>query len=121
MPLTRHAYPVLQLAKFWFLTYVYVVDPGAELWPDKIVGLRGAGKRLPFPHACCVLVLLPGVVYYMGVQFEKRGWQTFKAQKMRKNSAQRAVFYYIDFFSLPSQLAQVRTVGPRRFGASVLA
>ena len=40
MPLTRHAYPVLQLAKFWFLTYVYVVDPGAELWPDKIVGLR---------------------------------------------------------------------------------
>ena len=40
MPLTRHAYPVLQLAKFWVLTYVYVVDPGAELWPDKIVGLR---------------------------------------------------------------------------------
>ena len=40
MPLTRHAYPVLQLAKFWFLTYVYVVDPGAEQWPDKIVGLR---------------------------------------------------------------------------------
>ena len=23
-----------------FLTYVYVVDPGAEQWPDKIVGLR---------------------------------------------------------------------------------
>ena len=22
------------------LTYVYVVDPGAEQWPDKIVGLR---------------------------------------------------------------------------------
>ena len=61
MPLTRHAYPVLQLAKFWFLTYVYVVDPGAELWPDKIVGLRSAAnssnisKRIPdiwYMHAC---------------------------------------------------------------------
>ena len=67
----------------------------------------------PFSHACCVLVLLPGVVYYMGVQFEKRGQKASKAPKMRKEFAQRAASYYIDLPSLPSQLAQVRTVGPR--------
>ena len=34
------------------LTYVYVVDPGAELWPDKIVGLRQAGIRRGFLDIC---------------------------------------------------------------------
>ena len=57
MPLTRHAYPVLQLRYLqnFGLTYVYVVDPGAEQWPDKIVGLRmrhftwaGPGRRTIF-------------------------------------------------------------------------